>query len=137
MTPGGPTALVVDDDDGIRSLVAAILGRAGYVVQAVAGPLEAMRAVEVSQPDVYVLDVRLPDMSGHELCRVLKTVASTSRPVLMMSAESSPSDVARAFQAGCDAFLAKPFGRKDLVAHVNELVGRNRCTPASSGEHLR
>jgi DNA-binding response OmpR family regulator len=119
--PGEPTAVVVDDDEGILALVSAILCRAGYAVRAFAEPYGALLAAHECPPDVYILDVRLPAMNGRDLCRVLKAVERTRRPVLMMSAESSRVDIAKALDAGGDDFLAKPFRRTDLVSRVDEL----------------
>ncbi|HEY2297193.1 MAG TPA: response regulator [Jatrophihabitans sp.] len=119
--PGEPTAVVVDDDEGILALVSAILCRAGYTVRAFAEPYGALLAAHERPPDVYILDVRLPAMNGRDLCRVLKAVERTRRPVLMMSAESSRVDIAKALDAGGDDFLAKPFRRTELVTRVDEL----------------
>jgi two-component system, OmpR family, response regulator len=119
--PGEPTAVVVDDDEGILALVTAILRRAGYTVRAFAEPHSALLAANECPPDVYILDVRLPAMNGRELCRALKAVERTRRPVLMMSAESSRADIAEALEAGCDDFLAKPFRRTELVNRIADL----------------
>jgi len=121
--PGARDALVVDDDESIRSLVSAMLSRAGYGVRAYGDPQEALLAATECPPDLYVLDVRLPGMNGRELCRVLKAGGRTRKPVLMISAEASVDDVEAAFGAGCDDFLAKPFRRSELVARVDDLRG--------------
>jgi DNA-binding response OmpR family regulator len=125
-----PSALVVDDDDSIRALVSEMLGRAGYTVRAFGTAHEAMIGAAECPPDVYVLDVRLPDVSGRDLCRALKADERTRRPVLMISAESLATDVARAFDAGCDDFLAKPFRRCELIGRVEALPRETRRPPA-------
>ena len=88
----------------------------GYVC----APSATLRRCFLPRPgarkDVYVLDVRLPGMNGRDLCRVLKSGERTRKPVLMISAEASA-----AFEAGCDDFLAEPFGRSELVPRVGDL----------------
>jgi len=116
------SALVVDDDDDIRALLSAVLARAGFDAAVVDGGAGALAAAQASRPSVYVLDVRMPDMNGHDVCRALKADERTNAPVLMLSAEASEGDVAAAFESGCDAFLAKPFKPRELVGRLEELV---------------
>jgi len=119
--PPTPSALVVDDDENVRVLVSVMLTRAGYAVRSFAGPYEAISAAHDCPPDIYVLDVRLPEMNGRDLCRTLKALRRTCRPVLMISAESTETDIAEARAAGCDEFLAKPFRRAELVGTLDQL----------------
>jgi DNA-binding response OmpR family regulator len=117
------TALVIDDDDDVRGLITTVLSTAGYRWDAVAGGVPALDAAASRRPSVYVLDVRMPDMNGHEVCRQLKSDHRTSAPVLMVSAEASDADVAAGYQAGCDDFLAKPFSPRELLRRLDQLVG--------------
>jgi DNA-binding response OmpR family regulator len=116
------SALVVDDDDDIRALLSVVLARAGFDAAVVDGGLGALAAAQAARPSVYVLDVRMPDMNGHDVCRALKADERTKAPVLMVSAEASELDVAAAFASGCDAFMAKPFKPRELVGRLEELV---------------
>ena len=116
------SALVVDDDDDIRALLSVVLARAGFDAAVVDGGVGALAAAQVARPSVYVLDVRMPDMNGHDVCRALKADERTKAPVLMVSAEASELDVAAAFASGCDAFMAKPFKPRELVGRLEELV---------------
>jgi DNA-binding response OmpR family regulator len=84
-----------------------------------------LAAAQRDAAQVYVLDVRMPDMSGLEVCRRLKASQETAAsPVLLISAESSTEDVAAAFAAGCDDYLPKPFSPKELVHRVDQLLSR-------------
>lgn len=121
MTNAARCAVVVDDDEHIRQLLCEMLTRAGYTVRAFGTATEAMLSAHECPPDVYLLDVRLPDLSGRELCRALKADHHTRRPVMMISAESTDADIAQARAAGCDDFLPKPFRRADLVSRVQAL----------------
>ncbi|HEY8300769.1 MAG TPA: response regulator [Jatrophihabitans sp.] len=118
----GRTALVVDDDDDIRALITTVLARAGYSTGAVDAGRPALASAQADPPAVYVLDVRMPEMDGHEVCRRLKADPHTSAPVLMVSAEASEADVAAGYEAGCDDFLPKPFSPRELLARLDQML---------------
>jgi DNA-binding response OmpR family regulator len=126
---GQKRALVIDDDDDIRSLICTVLTNAGVRVESVDGGLPALAAARVQRPAVYVLDVRMPDMDGHEVCRHLKADGETTAPVLMVSAEASAADIAAGIRAGCDDFLPKPFSPRELLRRLNQLL-----EPAPGGQ---
>jgi DNA-binding response OmpR family regulator len=116
------TVLVVDDDDDIRALICAVLTRAGYRCLSVDGGIPALAAALDDPPALYVLDVRMPDMHGHEVCRRIKADARLCAPVLMVSAEAADRDIAAGFAAGCDDFMPKPFRSRDLLARLDQLM---------------
>jgi DNA-binding response OmpR family regulator len=119
------SVLIADDDEDIRMLVSTILTKAGFLAHAVDGGVPALAAASASGPELYVLDVRMPDMSGLELCRRLKSDSATgSRPVLLISAESSSEDVQAGYEAGADDYLPKPFSPRELVSRVDRLLAR-------------
>jgi DNA-binding response OmpR family regulator len=118
--------LIADDDEDIRALVSTILTKAGFRAEAVAGGVPALAVGRRDGAEVYVLDVRMPDLSGLEVCRQLKASAETAdRPILLISAESSSDDVAAGFAAGCDDYLPKPFSPRELVHRVDQLLARS------------
>jgi DNA-binding response OmpR family regulator len=114
--------LVVDDDGDIRTLIAAILSRAGYRAEAVDGGVPALAAAHSEAPELYVLDVNMPGMSGLDLCRTLKADHRTHAPVLMVSANATDEDIAAAYAAGADAYLPKPFTRPELLRRIDDLL---------------
>jgi two-component system, OmpR family, phosphate regulon response regulator PhoB len=118
------TVLIADDDADIRALVATILTRAGFHAAAVNGGVPALAAARQERANLYVLDVRMPDMNGLELCRELKADQATANPVLLISAESSPDDIAAGYAAGCDDYLPKPFTSSELIRRVDHLLAR-------------
>jgi two-component system phosphate regulon response regulator PhoB len=126
------SVLIADDDEDIRMLVSLMLARAGYETDAVDGGIPVLAAVDGSAcpddlPGLFVLDVRMPDVNGLDLCRRLKADPQTAtRPVLLISAESSASDIAAGFAAGCDDYLPKPFAARELVRRVELLLGAAR-----------
>ena len=117
--------LIADDDEDIRALVSTVLTKAGFHAEAVAGGVPALAAARAQQPQVFVLDVRMPDLSGLEVCRQLRAASDTAgAPILLISAESSTADVAAAYEAGCDDYLPKPFSPRELVYRVDQLLAR-------------
>jgi DNA-binding response OmpR family regulator len=119
------SVLIADDDEDIRALVSTILTKAGFHAEAVDGGIRALAAAERVTPHIVVLDVRMPDMSGLEVCRQLKARRETATsPILLISAESSTEDVAAGFAAGCDDYLPKPFSPRELVHRVDQLLAR-------------
>ena len=120
------SVLIADDDEDIRALVSTILTKAGFRAEAVGNGVSALAVARRDGAQVYVLDVRMPDMSGLEVCRRLKACSETAaRPILLISAESSREDVAAAFAAGCDDYLPKPFSPRELVHRVDQLLARS------------
>jgi DNA-binding response OmpR family regulator len=119
------TVLIADDDADIRALVATILTRAGFDAATVNGGVPALAAARQERANLYVLDVRMPDMTGLDLCRQLKADHATANPVLLISAESSPDDIAAGYAAGCDDYLPKPFTSSELIRRVDHLLARD------------
>jgi DNA-binding response OmpR family regulator len=116
-------ALIVDDDADIRALISAILAKAGYRTNDADRGGRAIAEAHQNRPDVYVLDVRMPGMNGLDVCRLLKADRRTEAPVLLVSANATPADIEAGYEAGCDAYLAKPFKASELLHRLNELLG--------------
>jgi DNA-binding response OmpR family regulator len=114
--------LVVDDDDNVRRLVSAYLEREGYYVIQAADGAAALRAVEVSAPDLVVLDLMLPGIGGLQVARRIS--AARELPILMLTARGDEDDVLRGFEAGADDYLVKPFSPRVLVARVRAILRR-------------
>jgi DNA-binding response OmpR family regulator len=120
-----PVVLVADDDPDILRLVAFRLERAGYdVVQAADGE-EALRVATELEPDLAVLDVMMPKLTGYDVTRRLREAEATKRmPVILLTARVQEADVARGFEAGADDYLKKPFSPQELRARVHAILGR-------------
>jgi two-component system, OmpR family, response regulator PrrA len=117
--------LVVDDDGAFRELVGGILARAGYRVTEAASGEEALETARRGQPDVVLLDVRLPGLSGHEVCRKLRSELDDTLPVLFVSGERVESfDRVAGFLVGGDDYLVKPFAPDELLERIRALVRR-------------
>jgi DNA-binding response OmpR family regulator len=124
--------LAVDDDLELRSLVGFALRRAGYlVVEAEAGEA-ALELFRRQPPDLVILDINLPGMSGFEVCRQMR--AESPVPILMLTVRASEEDEVRGLDLGADDYLTKPFSPRTLLARVRALLRRSvgEAGPAES-----
>jgi CheY-like chemotaxis protein len=122
-----PLVLCADDDPDILALLALRLERAGYrVAQAVDGE-QALALARELHPDVLVLDVMMPRMSGTDVLAALRADEATAHlRVVLLSARAQETDVERGLEAGADAYLAKPFQAPELIEIVGRLAGTGR-----------
>jgi CheY-like chemotaxis protein len=120
-----PLVLCADDDRDILALLALRLERAGFrVAQAVDGE-QALTLARDLLPDVVVLDVMMPRMTGTEVVAALRADPATAAlRVVLLSARAQEADVERGLGAGADAYLAKPFQAPELIALVGRLAAR-------------
>lgn len=115
--------LVVDDEPQNLELVEAILAPTGYEVLLASNGEEALALTNEKQPDLIILDLMMPGLSGFEVCARVKMHPQTGGvPVLFVTALSQPGDKERALAAGGDDFLSKPFQRSDLLARIEALL---------------
>lgn len=121
------TVLLADDDADIRDLVAFKLAQSGYdVITAGDGP-SALAAAAGRLPDVAVLDVTMPGMSGLDVCRALRDDAATARlPVILLTARAQEADVQAGFGSGADDYVVKPFSPRELLSRVEAVLLRSR-----------
>lgn len=115
----GATILVVDDAPPNVKLLRLILKDAGYrVLEAGSGP-EALEILRREKPDAMVLDVRMPGMTGYEVCQAVRRDPEfAALPVIMVTALSLPEERIRGIEAGATDFISKPFNRKELLARI-------------------
>src|ERR671923_2095088 len=114
--------LVVDDDADIRNLVRELLERQGYDVTDAANGREGLRAFYAGTPDVVVLDVGMPEMDGFQTLERIRDLSDV--PVIMLTARTAELEKVRGLKAGADDYVAKPFGRQELLARVEALLRR-------------
>jgi DNA-binding response OmpR family regulator len=117
--------LVADDDADIRDLVAFKLTQSGHQVTAVEDGMAALRALREGPPDLVLLDIRMPGMSGLDVCRELRAAQETAAlPVILITARSQEGDVELGFSAGADDYIVKPFSPRELSSRVNAVLSR-------------
>jgi CheY-like chemotaxis protein len=123
MAQSGAVVMVVDDDIMNRELMQTVLTRSGYRVVEASSGAQALSAIATAPPDVVLLDVRLGDMSGYEVCAQLKENPATSAlPVIIFTAFENQSERANAMDAGADAFVSRMEGWQAIVAKIAELL---------------
>jgi DNA-binding response OmpR family regulator len=116
------SVLVVDDEPGIIEIASAYLRKDGFMVRTAATGQRAIDAVATQMPDLVVLDLMLPDMSGEEVCASLRRHSAV--PILMLTAKSAEADRLRGLALGADDYLVKPFSPRELVARVRAILRR-------------
>lgn len=122
--PPAKKILIVDDEAMIRKAVRLALEKEGYeVVEAETGG-EAMRRIELGKPDLILLDVMLPDVSGFDVCRDIRK-AGLRVPIIILSAKTEEIDVVVGLEIGADDYITKPFRPKELVARVKAILRRS------------
>jgi two-component system, OmpR family, alkaline phosphatase synthesis response regulator PhoP len=140
-----PRVLVVEDEQDIASLIKHTLERSGdAVVETVGRGDEALRIIAADTPDLVILDLNLPVLSGDEICRMLRQRAETAHiPVIMLTARTSESDRVAGLDLGADDYVTKPFSLRELGARVRAVLRRRgrpgEETPAPAvyrGRHL-
>jgi two-component system, OmpR family, KDP operon response regulator KdpE len=114
--------LVVDDEPQILRALRVILRNAGYEVSTAETKSEALDAVSVRPPDAMVLDLVLPDGSGVEVCREVRTWSSL--PIIVLSAVGDEREKVRALDVGADDYITKPFGTEELLARLRAALRR-------------
>ena len=127
--------LVVDDEPDISALVAYQLARESYRVRTAAGGPEALAAIERELPDLVILDLMLPGMSGLEvLAEIRRREEWRSLPVILLTARREESDRIVGFRHGADDYVAKPFSPQELVLRVGAVLRRVRQEPPAPPE---
>jgi DNA-binding response OmpR family regulator len=118
--------LIVDDDRQVAETIQFNLQRAGYETILAHDGVRALQLVEDKQPDLLILDLMLPRLSGWEVCDALRRDLGSGLPIpiLILSARGEETDCVRALQAGADDFLVKPYRPRELVARVQALLRR-------------
>lgn len=127
--------LVVDDEPNIREVVSLYLRRDGHAVVSAGDGDEALRLYQQTQPDLVVLDLMLPGLSGLEVCRRLQ--ANRRVPLIMLTAKGEEEDRIVGLGVGADDYMVKPFSPRELAARVEAVLRRvNDIQPASGTERV-
>src|SRR5262245_30038067 len=123
------TILVVDDEPTLRETLAENLEMDGFRVVTAADGRQALDRFHQSQPDLVILDLMLPELSGIEVCRVIRRESGV--PILMLTARDSELDKVVGLELGADDYVTKPFGLRELLARVRALIRRSALQAAA------
>ena len=119
---GVKTVLIADDEDSLRALVEATLVSDQYeIIQARDGD-EALDLATKHRPDVAILDVQMPGMTGLEVTRAIKALPTLHTTVILLTSNSRPADIAAGKEAGADLYLTKPFSPLELLMSVEQAL---------------
>lgn len=128
--------MVVDDDPAICRLIEYQLGGAGYRVTSYQRVFDALLALSDIAPDLVLLDVMMPEMSGWDVCRQIRSVSTT--PIIMLTAKHGDDDIATGLASGADDYIAKPFSAQVLIARIEAVLRRahgTRSSPMPEAQH--
>ena len=132
------TVLLAEDDADIRFLVTLKLTQAGYQVRGFGDGLSAAADAREHPPDLAILDIMMPGMSGLEVCRELRKVPATAEiPVIMLTALAHEADIKAGLAAGADDYIVKPFNTRDFTTRVSAVLARVQANGARPSEFAR
>ncbi len=115
--------LIAEDERDIRELISFTLQFAGYEVVSVQNGVEAVEQALATKPDLILLDVRMPKMTGYQACEALKALPETKDiPVLFLSAKGQESEIRQGLEAGAIDYILKPFSPDELTAQVRRAL---------------
>jgi len=121
------TVLVVDDDPVILKLLEVNFEMEGFEVVRAADGFEGLERARAVRPDIVVLDVMMPRMTGYEVAKALREDEDTAHiPIIFVTARAQSTDVERGMELGVDDYVTKPFDPLDLIARVNALLARRQ-----------
>ncbi len=127
-----PRLLLVEDEPAIAEGLTVTLDAEGYQVDWVATGHDALRAVERVRPDLVLLDLMLPGMSGTEVCRTIRTTSDV--PIIMVTARDQEIDRVVGLELGADDYLTKPFSTRELVARIKAVLRRAPVVDGFDGD---
>lgn len=118
--------LIVDDEPDVTELVGYQLRTKGYVIEAINDPTQSIARIRAFQPDLILLDVMMPDISGIQICRMVRADPKTKAiPVVFLTAKTEEADRVLGLEVGGDDYICKPFSLKELILRVQGLLRRN------------
>jgi DNA-binding response OmpR family regulator len=118
--------LIVDDSQAMNQLLGRFLQNEGFQVITVSDAREAVAVFQSFKPDLVLLDLNMPYVTGWELCRQIK--AQRNVPVVIFSVRDEQGDIARGFEVGADDYLIKPFEFPDLLQRIGRFLGKGEQT---------
>lgn len=124
--------LVVDDEPDVTDLVGYHLRAKGFQVEALNDATASIGRARGFLPDLIILDIMMPHLSGLQICRILRSEPKLARvPIIFLTAKAEPADRIEGFESGADDYLAKPFSPKELVLRVEAILRRLDAPPPS------
>ena len=126
--------LLIEDERALREALADALAAEGFVVEQAATGGAGLTAFRASPPDLVLLDLMLPEMSGIEICRAIRS--NSKVPIIMVTAKASETDRIVGLDLGADDYVTKPFSARELSARIRAVLRRGTATPPPVGQRL-
>ncbi len=121
----GRRVFIIDDEPDMVKIATDLLESESYVVTSFLSPKDALKKIQDNPPDLLLLDIRLPEMDGFQVCKLLKSDPKTrSVPIIMVSVKSDETDVVVGLEMGADDYLTKPLRKRELLARVKTVLRR-------------
>lgn len=125
--------LIAEDEENIVASLEFLMRQCGYDTRIARDGLAAVRSLAEFKPDLVLLDIMLPGVSGFDVCRAIRSDERLGKTrVLMLTARGASADAARGFASGADAYLTKPFATRELVSRARALLGDDARAGAPS-----
>ena len=135
MTEAAARILVVEDEESLADSVRYNLEREGYYVTVASDGRRAVERFRIDRPNLIVLDLMLPELSGLDVCRTIRQESDV--PIIMVTAKDSEADKVTGLELGADDYVTKPFSVRELVSRVRALLRRSRMSqPLTADEEL-
>lgn len=116
---------ILEDEPDMIRIATDLLQGDGFFVTSAVNPIDALSKIRLNPPDLLILDIRLPDMNGYEVCKQLKADPKTAHiPVIMVSAKVEETDVVVGLEVGAEDYICKPFRSRELLARVRAVLRR-------------
>lgn len=116
--------LIVEDDEALATMLVEMMVQDGYTAQRFASGTAALERLNEFDPDLVLLDLNLPDLDGHEVCRRIRSKSDV--PVIMLTARGAELDRVLGFEEGADDYVVKPFSSRELMARIRAVQRRSR-----------
>jgi len=128
----GNKVLIVEDDANLLETLKYNLNKESYIVVTAIDGEQALDVARREKPDLIILDIMLPRLSGFEVCRILRKEIST--PIVMLTAKADETDKIVGLEIGADDYITKPFSVRELIARIRAMLRRAKITETQSGE---
>lgn len=129
ITPKDHRILVVDDEPEIHTVLGKLLSKEGYAIDSAYGAEEAYKSIAETRPDLIILDIMMPKISGMEVCIRLKSDPSTRDIlILIVSARDAQTDRLEGLRHGADDYVSKPFHLRSLVRKIEHMLAKKKTT---------
>ena len=123
--PAPPRVLIVEDEDNIALALSTVLGREGWDLTRIEDGAAALEEIRANRPDLVILDVMLPSVSGYEICQQIRLdPALAGTRILMMTARGNAMERRKGLALGADGFIAKPFDLRELMGQARALLAQ-------------